>query len=172
MKLQPESKKELVHIACGTVLLTVAMFVIFAALHLVGWAAFDSRVLLGGICGAAISIGNFYVLCLTVQRAAAEEDAKRQKFRVQTSYNVRILAQAVWCIIAVTAPCFQFVAGIAPLLFPRFTIYYLQATGYYQKPRPKSEDVTVEDAEAQNAAPLSSASAEAASQNKGGENKL
>ena len=42
MKLQPESKKELTRIACGTAICTAVMWVIFAALHLVGWAKFDS----------------------------------------------------------------------------------------------------------------------------------
>jgi len=49
MKLQPESKKELLRIACGVSLCTAVMWVVFAALHLVGWVVFDYRVLLGGI---------------------------------------------------------------------------------------------------------------------------
>ena len=34
MKLQPESKKELTRIACGTAICTAALWVAFAALHL------------------------------------------------------------------------------------------------------------------------------------------
>ena len=37
MKLQPESKKELLRIAGGTAFCTAIMWVLFAALHLVGW---------------------------------------------------------------------------------------------------------------------------------------
>ena len=59
MKLQPESKKELLRIACGVSLCTAVMWVVFAALHLVGWVVFDYRVLLGGIIGALVAIGNF-----------------------------------------------------------------------------------------------------------------
>ena len=44
MKLQPESKKELTRIACGTAICTAVMWVIFAALHLVGWVKFDYTV--------------------------------------------------------------------------------------------------------------------------------
>ncbi len=47
MKLQPESKKELTRIACGTAICTAVMWVIFAALHLVGWVKFDYTVVLG-----------------------------------------------------------------------------------------------------------------------------
>ena len=44
MKLQPESKKELTRIACGTAICTAALWVVFAALHLVGWVKFDYTV--------------------------------------------------------------------------------------------------------------------------------
>lgn len=53
MKLQPESKKELLRIACGIAICTAAMWVLFAALHLVGWVRFDYTVVLGGLVGAA-----------------------------------------------------------------------------------------------------------------------
>ena len=56
MKLQPESKKELTRIACGTAICTAVMWVIFAALHLVGWVKFDYTVVLGSLIGAAVAI--------------------------------------------------------------------------------------------------------------------
>ena len=59
MKLQPESKKELTRIACGTAICTAALWVAFAALHLVGWVKFDYTVVLGSLIGAAVAIGNF-----------------------------------------------------------------------------------------------------------------
>ena len=42
MKLEPESKKQLQRIAGGTAICTAAMWVLFAALHLVGWVKFIS----------------------------------------------------------------------------------------------------------------------------------
>ena len=68
MKLQPESKKELTRIACGTAICTAVMWVIFAALHLVGWVKFDYTVVLGSLIGAAVAIGNFAGICLVVQK--------------------------------------------------------------------------------------------------------
>ena len=59
MKLQPESKKELLRIAGGTAFCTAIMWVLFAALHLVGWVKFDYTVVLGSLVGAAVAIGNF-----------------------------------------------------------------------------------------------------------------
>ena len=147
MKLQPESKKELLRIACGVSLCTAVMWVVFAALHLVGWVVFDYRVLLGGIIGALVAIGNFAGICLMVQKVIDEQDEKRRKAQLQASYNIRMLIQAVWVIVAIGAPCFQPFAGILPLLFPRITIYYLQITGKYKPLAAPQEpvDVSVED---------------------------
>ena len=147
MKLQPESKKELLRIAGGTAICTAAMWVVFAALHLVGWVRFDSTVVLGSIIGALVAIGNFAGICFVVQRIIDEPDEKRRKAKLQVSHNSRMLLQAVWVIVAIAAPCFQPFASVLPLFFPRITIYYLQITGKY-KPLAASapaQDVSVEN---------------------------
>ena len=79
MKLQPESKKELLRIACGVSLCTAVMWVVFAALHLVGWVVFDYRVLLGGIIGALVAIGNFAGICFVVQKVLTSRTKKSVK---------------------------------------------------------------------------------------------
>ena len=147
MKLQPESKKELTRIACGTAICTAVMWVIFAALHLVGWVRFDSTVILGSILGAAVAIANFAGICFVVQKIIDEPDEKRRKAQLQLSHNARMLLQAVWVVVAIAAPCFQPFASVLPLFFPRITIYYLQITGKYKPLAPKQEavDVSVED---------------------------
>ena len=159
MKLEPESKKELGRIAGGTAICTAAMWVVFAALHTVGWARFDSSVILGSLVGALVAIGNFAGICLVVQKIIDEQDEKRRKAKLQLSHNSRMLLQAVWVIVAIAAPCFQPFASVLPLFFPRITIYYLQITGKYKPLTPKAEpvDVSVEDdpepADAQQSAP-------------------
>ena len=107
MKLEPESKKELGRIAGGTAICTAAMWVVFAALHTVGWARFDSSVILGSLVGALVAIGNFAGICLVVQKIIDEQDEKRRKAKLQLSYNGRMLLQAVWVVVAIAAPCFQ-----------------------------------------------------------------
>ena len=118
MKLQPESKKELTRIACGTAICTAVMWVIFAALHLVGWVKFDYTVVLGSLIGAAVAIGNFAGICIVCQKVIDEQDEKRRKATLQASYNVRMLLQAVWIIVVhrgtgassrlpVFCPCFS-----------------------------------------------------------------
>ena len=151
MKMQPEAKKELLHIAAGTLLCTVVMWAVFSALHLVGWVRFDYTVILGGVVGAAVAVGNFAGICIMVQKVLDEPDEKRRKAKLQLSYNGRMLLQALWVVVAIAAPCFQPFAGVLPLLFPRVTIYYLQITGKYQPPKRAGESVDVsveEDTEA------------------------
>ena len=147
MKLQPESKKELLRIACGVSLCTAVMWVVFAALHLVGWVKFDYTVVLGSLVCAAVAIGNFAGICFVVQKIIDEQDEKRRKAKLQLSHNSRMLLQAVWVIVAIAAPCFQPFASVLPLFFPRITIYYLQITGKYKPlaPAGPSVDVSVED---------------------------
>lgn len=139
MKLQPESKKELVRIICGTSICTAVMWVLFAALHVVGWVKFDAEVVLSSVVGALIAVGNFAGICFAVQKALDEQDENKRKALLKFSYNIRMLLQAVWVVIAISASCFQPFAGIAPLLFPRITIYYLQITGKYQPEKLRSQ---------------------------------
>ena len=104
MKLQPESKKELLRIAGGTAFCTAIMWVLFAALHLVGWVKFDYTVVLGSLVGAAVAIGNFAGICFVVQKIIDEPDEKRRKATLRLSYNSRMLLQALWVVVAVAAP--------------------------------------------------------------------
>lgn len=147
MKLQPESKKELKRILCGAAICTAVMWVVFAALGLVGWVRFDLKLVLSSLVGDAVAVGNFAGICLMVQKVIDEQDEKRRKAQLQASYNIRMLIQAVWVIVAIGAPCFQPFAGVLPLFFPRVTIYYLQITGKYKPLAAPQEpvDVSVED---------------------------
>ena len=133
MHLQAASRRELRRIAAGTAICTAAMWVVFAALHLVNWAPFDWKVLLSGALGACVAIVNFWGICVTVQRATGDKNEKHRRAAIQVSYNMRMLAQALWVLLAVVLPvCFQWVAAVVPLAFPRIVIYYLQATGRYK----------------------------------------
>jgi hypothetical protein len=130
---QSASKKEIKRIACGAVLLTVAMWVVYALLGVFGVAALNGKILLSSLVGDVVAVGNFAALCLMVQKAAAAGDDKgRAKAIVQLSYNLRLTVQAVWVVLAFVLPCFSVIAGAVPLLFPRLVIYYLQLTGQYK----------------------------------------
>ncbi len=119
--LQPAIKDETKHVATYTAVGVVAMWVVFLILHLCipGKVPFDYRVILGGIGGGAVAVLNFLWMGLMVQKAAAKaDDGDAVKALVRGSYSQRMLFQMVWVIVAIVVPCFQFVAGIVPLLFP------------------------------------------------------
>ena len=89
MKLQPESKKELKRILCGTAICTAVMWVVFAALGLVGWVRFDLKLVLSSLVGDAVAVGNFAGICFVVQKIIDEPDEKKRKATLQLSYNSR-----------------------------------------------------------------------------------
>lgn len=130
MKLQAASKKELTRISLGTVVCTVLLIAALYLLSLVGIGTFiPARIFLGAGLGCLIAIGNFYILCLTVQNAVGIEDKKQMKMKFQVSYNFRMLIQAAWVVIVILVPGIHALAGAAPLLFPHIVILFLQFSG-------------------------------------------
>lgn len=130
MKLQPASQKELLHISVGTLLCAAVMVGVFALLSAAGIYPFSLSVLWAALVGSAVAILNFALLCLTVQKVAEMGDnAKGARAAMQSSYNARMMLQGLWCVLALVLPCFQPVAGILPLLFPRIAIFLMQKTG-------------------------------------------
>ena len=100
MKLQSASSKELSRIALGTLVCDVIMIAALFVLSLVGVGTFDlSRILLGAVCGSAVAIANFAILCVTVQSAVEIENKKKMKARFQLSYNIRLVLQAGWVVL-------------------------------------------------------------------------
>ena len=138
MKLQAASKKELVRIAIGTAVCDVVMVAILFVLSLLGLGVFSlGKILLSLLIGSVIAIGNFAVMCLTAQSAVGMTDKKKMKAKFQLSYNVRMVIQAGWSVAAYLLPGIHFIAGAAPILFPKVTILYLNATGQLM---PKTEE--------------------------------
>ncbi|MCD7868816.1 MAG: hypothetical protein LUG62_11715 [Clostridiales bacterium] len=131
-QVQPAVKKETRRVAIMTIVGTVVMWAVFAVLHLTmpETVHFDYTVILGGFCGSAVAILNFFLMGLMVQSAAACADEDSARTRVKASYSQRFMLQVLWMIAAIAAPCFQFVAGIIPLLLPSIGI---KLTGIFKK---------------------------------------
>ena len=83
----------------------------------------DYTVLLGNILSGAISVLNFLLMGITVQRALnkSEEDAKKS---VKVSQLYRFLLLVVVVIIGVVLPCFSTWTVIIPIFFPRIAIVF------------------------------------------------
>lgn len=110
-------------VAAGQVVCTAAMMGVFALLH-----QFDTTVLLGGIVGALVAIGNFFAMAMGAMIAAdkaAQEDVKGGKATVRASMVGRLAAMAVILIVFAKSGYCNLIALLVPLVFTRpvLTIY-------------------------------------------------
>ena len=118
--VQPVVKKETKRVVMITGAGLILMWILFAILHFTmpDKVQFDYTVILGGIGGGVIAVLNFFLMGLAVQKAASATDEGTARMKLKASYSQRFMMMILWVIVAIVAPCFQFVAGIAPLLFP------------------------------------------------------
>lgn len=118
--VQPAVKKETKRVVKITAVGLILMWILFAVLHFTmpDKVPLDYTVFLGGIVGGAVAVLNFFLMGLAVQKAASASDEGTARMKLKASYSQRFLMQILWVILAIVAPCFHFVAGIAPLLFP------------------------------------------------------
>lgn len=110
-------------VAAGQVVCTAAMMGVFALLH-----QFDTTVLLGGIVGALVAIGNFFAMAMGAMIAAdkaAQEDVKGGKATVRASMVGRLAAMAVILIVFAKSGYCNLIALLVPLVFTRpvLTVY-------------------------------------------------
>ena len=148
MKLQPASQREVRRIAVGTLVCDVLMVAGLFLASQFDIGTFDlGKILLSAAIGSVIAVLNFALMCLTVQSAVGMADQKQMKAKFQLSYNVRMIIQAGWTVAAFLIPGLHFVAGAAPVIFPKVTILYLQAKGKLlppDPPRPANTESTEE----------------------------
>ena len=132
MNGQPEIRKEILHVILETAAGLLLMWLAFFLLHhfFPDNVPFDYTVFLGGFCGGAVAVLNFFLMSRMVLRIASETDNKKAVNDMRASYTRRLLMQVAWMVIAMLAPCFQSVAGILPLLFPGIGI---KLVGIFQK---------------------------------------
>lgn len=136
-------------VGCG--ICAVIEIVGFLLLSLFGIGKFSYRMITGSLGGSAVAVLNFAMMCLMIQNATGIEDKKLLKAKVQGSYNLRLLVQAAWVVIAFVSPWINVIAAAVPLLFPTAVIYYLQSKGKLMPPAdpnaPRQESVTQEEEE-------------------------
>ena len=127
-KISPALKKELRNIFIYIVIGLCIMFGIFVLVLCIfpdikSVPEFEHwKIALGGIGGGAVAFLNFLLMGLTVQKVAADTNVERGRNRMKLSYTYRYLMQVAWIVIAILVPCFNYISGIVPLLFPSFGI--------------------------------------------------
>ena len=120
--MDPAVKKETGYIAIWVVLLSLAMEAVFLLIH---W---DVSVLYGNLGGAAIAVGNFFLMALIATRAVERgldsgkpEDAAK---RVKVTAAPRLLACLGLCVILIAVFKTNVYATLIPMLFPRIGIAF------------------------------------------------
>jgi len=107
-------------VAAGVLLCTALMVGIFALL-----GKFDISVLLGGIVGALLSVGNFFFMAVGTSLAADKaenQDVNAGKLLVRNSYIIRLLVLAVLLFACAKSGVFNLFALVLPLIFVRPTL--------------------------------------------------
>ena len=123
-KPQQSIVKETKRIGVGTVIMLVVMLAVYAFL-----GKFTFGVLLGGLLGSAYAIFNFFMLGMTLQKAASMTDQQMAHMKVRSSYSTRMIGMLILAVVAFTLPFVEGIPCLIALLFPRATIFVLQVTG-------------------------------------------
>ena len=82
----------------------------------------DYTVLLGNLLSGIMSVVNFLLLCLTVQKAVNSGDEKYAKTLMKSSQALRLLMMGVVVGIGAIFDCFNLWATIIPVFFPRLAL--------------------------------------------------
>ena len=129
--LAPAIRKETRRVAIYVIIGVAVMLVVFAILHgkFPERVPFDLTVILGGICGGIVAVLNFFLMGVTVQKVTDLENEADARNMMKASYSRRMMMQGVWVVLAILLPCFQFAAGLIPLLFPGIGIKIANLAG-------------------------------------------
>lgn len=109
--------KETLMILIGEVICIAAMFGIFALLK-----KFDTSVLLGGLIGGAVAIGNFFAMAIGTSLAADKaeaQDVKGGKALLQISFFARYAIMFIVLFAGAKSGYCNLVALLLPLVFVR-----------------------------------------------------
>lgn len=114
--IDPTVKKETHYIALAVFILSVLMQAVFLII-----GQWNYTVLLGNLYGAALAVGNFFLMGLTVQKCLTLEPDEAKK-KMKLSQQGRLLMLLVLCMIGAALPCFHTVALLIPQFFPRIGV--------------------------------------------------
>ena len=119
-----DSRKIVLHetltVLIGEAVGTAAMFGIFALLK-----SLDLSVLLGGLIGILLAVGNFFFMAMSASLAAdkaAEQDVAGGKKMMQSSYMIRLVVLFGVLFLCAKSGFFNLFALVIPLVFVRPTI--------------------------------------------------
>ncbi len=109
--------KETKYIASFVIIFSVLMQAVFLIIN-----KWDYTVLLGNLWGAAVAVGNFFVMGLYVQKAVSQEETDAKQ-TIKASQSMRFAAMVLLTGIGVAIPFFSWITVVIPLVFPSIAIY-------------------------------------------------
>lgn len=118
MKLDKEVRRETVYISAWVLILSALMQAIFLIL-----GYWDYRVLLGNLLSGGISVLNFLLMGVTIQAATTKDEASAKQ-QMHFSHALRLFMVFVTTVIGVLLPCFNTIASIIPIFFPRLALAF------------------------------------------------
>ncbi|MBR4069499.1 MAG: ATP synthase subunit I [Clostridia bacterium] len=137
MRIDPAVKKETLYILGTSIILSVVMELVF---WLVGHM--DYTVPLGNLLGVGISVLNFFLMGLTIQKSIGL-DEKAASDKLKLSQMLRMLMVVALAAVGVGLPCFHALAVVIPLFFPRIAIAFRPLLDKNLKQQP-ADDTTLD----------------------------
>ena len=119
--------KETAIITVGEVICVALMYAVYALIH-----KFNTGVLLGGIVGAVLAIGNFFFMAVAATLAADKavaQDVEGGKKMMKSSYTLRLVVLAALLFLCAKSGLFDLFALVLPLLFTRPVLTVIQFFG-------------------------------------------
>lgn len=117
--MDPAVKKETGYIAVWVALLSLVLEAVFLII-----GRWDLSVLLGNLGGAALAVGNYFLLALVVSKAIEKGKPEEAATRVKATAALRLIALGGLTALLVGVFHTNVYATVIPLLFPRIGLYF------------------------------------------------
>ncbi|HHU74674.1 MAG TPA: ATP synthase subunit I [Clostridiales bacterium] len=123
MKVDTVVKKETINIGIGIIFWSILLQIIFMII-----GRYSLPVLFGTIYGGIISLLNFFLMGLSIQKITKIPDKNKAKMRMQASYATRQLGLMILVgfglYMAVNYEIFHWIPIVLAVLYPRLTIAF------------------------------------------------
>ena len=117
--MDPAVKKETGYITVWVVLLSLLMEAVFLVIR-----QWDLSVLFGNLGGAALAVGNFFLLALVVSRAIDRGKPDQAATRVKATASLRLIGMGALAALLIGVFKTNVFATLIPLLFPRIGLLF------------------------------------------------
>ena len=117
--VDPVVRKETGYIAAWVVLLSLLMEAVFLVIR-----QWDLSVLSGNLGGAALAVGNFFLLAFVVSKAIDKGDPEKAAARVKATAGMRLIGLGALAALLVGVLKTNVFATLIPLLFPRIGLLF------------------------------------------------